>query len=237
MSLRAIDEARARLVTIVTHELRTPLAVVRALPRAHRAGSPPTTGPHGTGSSEALRQVDRLDGMVDSILAGLRVLAEDPPVVEPIDVAAVDRDDGRVARPRSCAATGRTSSFAERPLLAIASAGPARPAPRVPPRERRQVRPAGGAIEIHGWREGGASSSRSPTTGRASRAAGASGSSSRSSGATSLARGAGIGLFAARHLARAMGGELRLEDRPPAGSQFVLELAASHGPGGPPTGA
>ena len=29
MSLRAIDEARARLATIVTHELRTPLAVVR----------------------------------------------------------------------------------------------------------------------------------------------------------------------------------------------------------------
>src|SRR5574340_251847 len=29
-SLRAIDEARASLVTIVTHDLRTPLAVVRA---------------------------------------------------------------------------------------------------------------------------------------------------------------------------------------------------------------
>ena len=42
--------------------------------------------------------------------------------------------------------------------------------------------------------------------------------------------GAGVGLFAARHLARAMGGELRLEDRPPAGSKFVLELVAAHGP-------
>ena len=50
-------------------------------------------------------------------------------------------------------------------------------------------------------------------------------------------RGAGIGLFAARHLARAMNGELRLEDRLPAGSQFVLELAASHGPGGSAGGA
>ena len=45
-------------------------------------------------------------------------------------------------------------------------------------------------------------------------------------------RGAGIGLFAARHLARSMHGELRLEDRRPAGSQFVLELAAAHGPTG-----
>jgi signal transduction histidine kinase len=47
--------------------------------------------------------------------------------------------------------------------------------------------------------------------------------------------GAGVGLFAARHLARAMGGDLRLEDRPadggrPAGSKFVLELVAAHGP-------
>ncbi len=37
-------------------------------------------------------------------------------------------------------------------------------------------------------------------------------------------RGAGIGLFAARHLARAMSGDLLVEDREPAGSQFVLTL-------------
>ena len=37
-------------------------------------------------------------------------------------------------------------------------------------------------------------------------------------------RGAGIGLFAARHLARAMAGDLRVEPREPAGSQFVLTL-------------
>jgi len=39
-------------------------------------------------------------------------------------------------------------------------------------------------------------------------------------------RGAGIGLFAARHIARSMGGDLRVEPRLPAGSQFVLELPA-----------
>ena len=38
-------------------------------------------------------------------------------------------------------------------------------------------------------------------------------------------RGAGIGLFAARHLARSMGGELTVEPREPYGSQFVLDLA------------
>ena len=40
-------------------------------------------------------------------------------------------------------------------------------------------------------------------------------------------RGAGIGLFAARHLARAMGGDLRVEAARPRGSQFVLELPAA----------
>ena len=37
-------------------------------------------------------------------------------------------------------------------------------------------------------------------------------------------RGAGIGLFAARRLARAMDGELTVESREPFGSQFVLRL-------------
>jgi len=37
-------------------------------------------------------------------------------------------------------------------------------------------------------------------------------------------RGAGIGLFAARHLARSMGGRLSVEPRDPKGTQFVLRL-------------
>jgi two-component system sensor histidine kinase PfeS len=37
-------------------------------------------------------------------------------------------------------------------------------------------------------------------------------------------RGAGIGLFAARHLAKSMGGQLTVEKREPYGSQFVLRL-------------
>ena len=42
-------------------------------------------------------------------------------------------------------------------------------------------------------------------------------------------RGAGIGLFAARHIARSMGGDLRVEAREPRGSQFVLDLPAAPG--------
>ena len=71
----------------------------------------------------------------------------------------------------------------------------------------------------------------SPTTGRASRPSGASGSSSRSSAATTRRAGRGSGCSPPATWPGPMNGELRLEDRVPAGSQFVLELAASHGPG------
>jgi putative methionine-R-sulfoxide reductase with GAF domain len=85
------------------------------------------------------------------------------------------------------------------------------------PRTARSTSTAGGAPI--------ARSSPSPTTGRASR---------RVARAHLRAlrrldespRGAGIGLFAARHLARSMGGDLRAEQREPRGSQFVLELPA-----------
>ena len=89
-SLRAIDAARASLVTIVTHELRTPLAVVRASLELIGAETAAAGVDRAAGwEAEALRQVDRLDSMVNSILASLRVLREEPPRLEPIDVAAV----------------------------------------------------------------------------------------------------------------------------------------------------
>ena len=84
------DAARASLVTIVSHELRTPLAVVRAsLELIGAAGGGANAGETAHWETEALHQVDRLDSMVDSILASLRVLREEPQHLEPIDVAAV----------------------------------------------------------------------------------------------------------------------------------------------------
>ncbi len=73
--LRAIDEARAKLVAVVTHSLRTPLAVVRAYVEllgneARSRGSGEASG----WEHEALTQVDRLDETVDDILESLRVM-------------------------------------------------------------------------------------------------------------------------------------------------------------------
>jgi signal transduction histidine kinase len=99
--LKAIDEARTELIALVTHELRTPLAVVRAyvdllaeepdlhgrpsrdpLRRAQRAG-----WHRGT-----LEQVERLDRLVDSILASVRVVPDKPAERVPLDVAALVAD-------------------------------------------------------------------------------------------------------------------------------------------------
>src|SRR5258706_195692 len=130
-SLSAIDETRARLVTIVTHDLRTPLAIFR--------------------------------GCVE--LIGLAAPA-----------------GGRIT-----IAGGRDGPLVR---LAISDDGPG-----VPVEWRDQV------FEPFVRRE-------------------------------DSSRGSGIGLFAARHMARSMAGELRLEAIDSGGSRFVLELPAAHGPGG-----
>ena len=236
-SLRAIDEARASLVTIVTHELRTPLAVVRASleligTETDAAGLERAAG----WEAEALRQVDRLDSMVDSILASLRVLREEPPRLEPVDVVAVVdgilESLGAILRRHELVA-----SFEERPLLAVGSAELLGRLLEYLLENAAKYAPAGGRIEVFGWRDGGRVLLAVTDDGPGIPAEWRERIFEPFVRRDDSPRGAGIGLFAARHLARAMNGELRLEDRVPAGSQFVLELAASHGPGGSSGGA
>ena len=236
-SLRAIDEARASLVTIVTHELRTPLAVVRAslelIAAETRAAG---IGQASRWEAEALSQVDRLDSMVDSILASLRVLREPPPTLGPLDVAVVVETIltslGSILRRHRLSA-----SFPERPLMAMGSAELLGRLLEYLLENAAKYAPAGGRIEVFGWRDGGRVLLAVTDDGPGIPVEWRERLFEPFVRRDDSPRGAGIGLFAARHLARAMQGELRLEDRIPAGSQFVLELAASHGPGGSPGGA
>ncbi len=94
-SLRKIDEARGELIALVTHELRTPLAVVRAYTEL-LADDPPLDGresrdpdrraQRAAWHNAALAQVERLDRLVDSILASVRVVPDAPATVVPLDV-------------------------------------------------------------------------------------------------------------------------------------------------------
>src|SRR3954447_11258902 len=99
--LKAIDEARAELIALVTHELRTPLAVVRAY--ADLLAEEPPLDPNGSRDPErrdrraqwhgsANGQIARLDRLVDSILASVRVGHEAPAELEPTDIGEVIHD-------------------------------------------------------------------------------------------------------------------------------------------------
>jgi two-component system sensor histidine kinase KdpD len=227
--LQAIDEARARLVTIVTHDLRTPLAIIRA--SVELLGEEARGRGGGDGSqweSEALRQIDRLDSMIDSTLAGLRVIQQEPPTLRQIDTAeVVDRTV------ESLAAVLRRqrveTDIGDRPLTAVASSDLLGRLLEYLLENASKFAPSEGAIRIRGERRGGVVRLEIADDGPGIPAEWHERIFEPFARRDDSARGSGIGLFAARHLARTMGGELRLEPVD-GGSRFVLELAAAHGP-------
>jgi K+-sensing histidine kinase KdpD len=227
--LQAIDEARARLVTIVTHDLRTPLAIIRA--SVELLGEEARGRGGGDGSqweSEALRQIDRLDSMIDSTLAGLRVIQQEPPTLRQIDTAeVVDRTV------ESLAAVLRRqrveTDIGDRPLTAVASSDLLGRLLEYLLENASKYAPSEGAIRIRGERRGGVVRLEIADDGPGIPAEWHERIFEPFARRDDSTRGSGIGLFAARHLARTMGGELRLEPVD-GGSRFVLELAAAHGP-------
>jgi two-component system, OmpR family, sensor histidine kinase KdpD len=99
--LIAIDEARAELIALVTHELRTPLAVVRAyvdmLADEPELGDRESRDPERRARRAAwyggtIDQVERLDRLVDSILASVRVEPDHPAQVITVDVRELAAD-------------------------------------------------------------------------------------------------------------------------------------------------
>src|SRR3954452_11088667 len=73
--MTALDAARAELLSVVTHELRTPLSVVRVYVDllAEAAGPTPPAAADPVGwRLAATEQLGRLDRLVDSILASVR---------------------------------------------------------------------------------------------------------------------------------------------------------------------
>jgi K+-sensing histidine kinase KdpD len=223
-SMRAIDEARANLIAVVTHSLRTPLAVVRAYVELLGGRVQATEQPDAARwEEEALAQVDRLDRTVDSILDSLRIFRSARVELTPVDLAAVVEDELAILAPMLRRHT-LAASFTERPLIARASEEMLRRLLGYLLENASKYAPVGGRIDIYGWR----------IDERAHLAITDDGPGIPEQWHDKIfepfvrldnsPRGTGIGLFAARHLARTMEGELRVEVRVPAGSQFVLEL-------------
>ena len=234
-ALKAIDEARSELIALVTHELRTPLAVVRAYADL-LAEEPQLAGresrdierrqTRAAWHSATLEQIERLDRLVDSILASVRVVPEDAASVTPIDVERLVAE-----------VLGQLTPLLGHHDVAVMGA-PRLHALADPPRLRQIVEhlvenavkyaPSDTTIHIDWeliegvvhlgvtdegpgipdeWRE----RIFEPYARRD----------------THTARGSGIGLYAAKRLGESMGAHLWCEPAEPAGARFVIALPAA----------
>jgi signal transduction histidine kinase len=224
-SLRSLDQARAELIAVVTHQLRTPLAVVRAYLDllAEAAGAPrrpDVAGWHEAATGEVLR----LDGLVNAILDTAR--ADRLLTVErrPFEVGPVI--DEVLTRLAPLLRRHRLERYAQGTRSALGD--PARLAQvlELLLENAAKYAPPGATIVVADWSADGdvhvcvgddgpgIPPDQRETVFEPFVRIGPDG-----------APGSGVGLFAARRLVGAMGGRLWIEDKPAGGTQFVAALA------------
>ena len=224
--LTALDAARAELMSVVTHELRTPLAVVRAYVELLGDAAAPN---HAAGEwqASALEQVSRLDHLVDSILASVRGEGLTGLAREPFDAVAAVDDTVETLR---LLLRGHPIRW-ERPSASLVAVGDAARFKQVLEQlleNESKYAPTDTGVSIGTWREGQSVCVYVTDDGPGVPAEDWESVFEpfvRIEG-RGRSRGSGIGLFAARRLMDAMGGRVWLEPNGYGGSRFVLELPA-----------
>ena len=227
--LSQLDAARAELLAVVTHELRTPLAVVRAyVDLLADAAAANVAGPGGmvveNWRASATDQVTRLDRLVDSILASVRGEGLTGLRREPFDVVgAVDKTVGTLAlllrtravrwTPPVGAMVARGDEARFRQVLEHLLDNEAKYAPpeqavslglwRTAEEIQVYITDDGPGVPFEDWE-----AVFQPYV-RVDRL---------------RSRGSGIGLFAARRLMEAMGGRVWIEKNGFGGSRFLVAL-------------
>ena len=233
--LKKFDDARAELIALVTHELRTPLAVVRAYTDL-LAEDPPLDGRESRDPDRrerragwrrsTMEQVERLDRLVDSILASVRVGPEPPADLQPTNIGEVVNEAASelaplLARHKLELREGiRLFALTDRARLLQILEHLVENAVKYAPPETTitlEWRMADGAVRIavsdqgpgipEEWRE----RIFEPYARRDTR----------------TARGSGIGLYAARRLAESVGARLWCEPANGHGARFVIALPAA----------
>ena len=234
-ALQAVDEARTELIALVTHELRTPLAVVRAYADL-LAEEPPLEGRELRDPDRrsirlgwhdaALEQIERLDRLVDSILASVR-----PPEHDPVNIVPVDIREALDAVVESIRPLVRRHHLViETPVRLHVLADPLRLRQIVEHLIENAVKyaPPDTTIRIESALVEGvvrlAVSDEGPGIPPEWRERIFEPYARRD---TLTARGSGIGLFAARRLGQSMGARLWCEPADSGGTRFVVALPAA----------
>ncbi len=233
--LKALDQARNELIALVTHELRTPLAVVRAYTDL-LADEPPLVGrssrdPHRRATRAAwhagtLEQIERLNRLVDSILESVRIVPDQPAAVETVDVLALVT--ALIEELQPMLHRHRAVVTGVRALHAMADVSRLRQVLEHLLENAVKYAPPDTRVEI-GWtlEEGIVRLSVTdegpgiPSEWRERIF------EPYARHETSTARGSGIGLYAARRLAESMDARLWCEPAPTGGARFVLALPAA----------
>jgi signal transduction histidine kinase len=235
-SLTALDVARAELLSMVTHELRTPLAVVRAYldllgDAAQGIGDPPPRASAEAWRDAAVEQVTRLDGLVDSILVAMRGQGLEPTRPQAFDVDVAIAETLASLGPLLRAYPLRFARAAA-PIWAVGDEARFRQVLEHLLENESKYAPPGQGVSLGAWVAGGEvvvyvtddGPGIPPEDWESVFEAFVRGDRRRP-------RGSGIGLFAARRLMGAMGGRVWLEGNGYGGSRFMLALPAGAGPG------
>jgi signal transduction histidine kinase len=237
-TLTALDTARAELLSVVTHELRTPLSVVRVyvdlLAEAAAAGVQRGApgGDASTWRDRAVEQLERLDRLVSSILASVRGEGLTGLAREPFDVTRAVSETVDTLR----------LLLSPRPIRWEPPPGPL--VGRGDDARFRQVleqlleneskyAPPGVGVSMGAWRDDRDVFVYVTDDGPGIPAADWESVfepfvriDAHGPTRTRAGRGSGIGLFAARRLMDAMGGRVWIEPNGFGGSRFVVALPA-----------
>jgi signal transduction histidine kinase len=226
--LTALDAARAELLSVVTHELRTPLSVVRVyVDLLAEAAQGAANAAAGDWRDAAADQLARLDRQVDSILASVRGEGLTGLSRAPFDAVASVGETVETLRlllrphpirwdPPSTPLTAIGDEARFRQVLEQLLENESKYAPtdegvsigawRLGDEIQVYVTDDGPGVPIEDWESVFEPFVRINGRGRS--------------------RGSGIGLFAARRLMDAMGGRVFLEPNGYGGSRFVVALPA-----------
>jgi signal transduction histidine kinase len=229
-TLTALDGARAELLAVVTHELRTPLAVVRAYldlladaaVDAAGDGAQPNPELVEEWRSQAIAQVTRLDRLVDSILASVRGdglaagLARNP-----FDIArAVNDTIGEMTPLLRGHPLRRTGTWDE--LMGIGDEGRFRQVLEHLLENEVKYSPEGGSVSVGTFRVDGEIQIYVTDDGPGIPEPEWESVFEAYVRTAHRPRGSGIGLYAARRLMDAMGGRVWLESNGYGGSRFMV---------------